>query len=247
MSKRSKQLRDLQKENQRLKRENMMLKTELEEMYGHKIKSKRSKYQAALQRQAKTEQLFSKKRYFGYVTEALKRTSIFQIYSKIIHAIRKFTFIRITLLILMAILTAIQSSAVFVIATSFFVVSLPFTLLVSNSAMILTFFGRRRINQTNRQLLQGKDVVVFFPPKGYTKEAAPFLCGMIKEFSQQENHICVVVSPYVFGRWGVFGDRGRPYFCSRTEATGVIIVRSAYYFTLKKKVFSQASSVTEIY
>ena len=247
MSKRSKQLKELQKENQRLKRENKMLKNELEEMYGHKLRHKKNKYQSAFHHQAQTQQLFSKKRYFGYVIEALKRTSVFHIYTKIIHTIRKFTFVRLTVLILLAIFSAIQTSAVFVIATSFFVVSLPFTLLISNSAMILTFFGRRRINQANRQLLSEKNVIVFFPPKGHSKATAPFLCGMIEEFSRKENHVCVVVSPYVFDRRGICGAKGRPYFCSRTDSEGILLVRSAYYFTLKKKIFNQASSVTEIY
>ena len=247
MSKRSKQLRDLQKENQRLKRENMMLKTELEELYGHKKRQKTGKYQAALQRGAQNERLFSKKRYAGYLWEALKRTSVFRIYQRILHAIRKVTFVRITLLVLLAILTAIQSSAVFVLATSFFVVSLPFTLLISNSAMILTFFGRRRIYHNNRQLLEGKNITVFFPPRGYRSESDPFLFGMIMENAKKEGHVSVVVSPYVFNSRGILGRRGRPYFSARAEEENVLLVRSAYYFNLKKKIFPHCSSITEIY
>lgn len=240
-------IEELKKENQRLRRENLMLKTELEELHGHPKKEKRGKYLAAFQRQSKNEQLFSKKSYFGYLYAALQRTSVFQIYSQIIHTIRRLTFIRITVIVLLAIFAAVQSSAIFVIATSFFVVSLPFTLLVSNSAMILTFFGRKKINGINRERIQGKTITVFFPKKGYSPAKTPFLCGMIYEDTQKEGHITVVVSPYVFNTRGVSGKTGKPYFSARYDPPGILLVRSPYYFTLKKKIFSESAGITEIY
>lgn len=247
MSQKESELSKLKRENQKLKRENLMLKAELEELHGQRKKQKTNKSEAALQKQSKTVHLYSKKRYTGYVLEALRRTSVFQIYSRIINAFRRLTFIRITLLVLIGILTALQTSAVFVLATSFFVVSLPFTLLVSSSAMILTFFGRRRIIANNRQRLSGKAVTVFFPPKGYSPSSTPFLCGMMREYAEKENHVTVVVSPYVFHSRGVNGKRGRPYFCSRSEESGILIVRSPYYFTMKKKILGDATHITEIY
>lgn len=247
MPKKEPSVQELKRENQRLKRENMMLKNELEEFHGHQRKETGNKYVDTLRRQAKNEQLFSKKRYLGYLTEALRRTSVFQIYSRIIHAFRRISFIRISLLVILAILTAVQTSAVFVLATSFFVVSLPFTLLISNSAMILTFFGRRKINGDNRQHIEGKAVTVFFPPRGYSPDTTPFLCGMILENAEKEGHVSVVVSPYVFHARGVLGKRGRPYFASRLDSSKVILVRSAYYFTMKKRVLNSALSITELY
>ena len=96
MPKKEPSVQELKRENQRLKRENMMLKNELEELHGHQRKETGNKYVDTLRRQAKNEQLFSKKRYLGYLTEALRRTSVFQIYSRIIHAFRRISFIRIS-------------------------------------------------------------------------------------------------------------------------------------------------------
>ena len=239
-------------ENRRLKRIIRSQEIELESLKGTSKKLPTGNSPVALfHSQAKNEHLFSKSKYTSYVLSLLRQTSIFHIYKQILHVVRRYTFIRTTVRILVILLAVIQSSAIFLLSASVFLISLPITLLISNATLILTFFLKRSINQKNKIRLQGKDVIVFFPIKRVFSSKSCFFHGLVQEITEQQNKICVIVSPYFWSARGLNNHSRRPYLASRAEGPSVLLIRKHYYFYLKRFISvedpSFLASMTEIY
>lgn len=241
------ELRKLKQENQRLKKEIRVLKEELAQ--GETLHASSSDDSViALEKHAKNERLFSKKRYVSYVYHLIRNTSVFSLYSRMIRFVRRYTFLRTTLKIITAILAILETSTVFVLATSFFIVSLPFTILISYSALLFSFFRGRSVRKTVEGMVQNKKIVIFFPPKGYDKNSNSFFCGMAREEAKRDDHFCVIVSPYFFKGIGLDKSSQKRYWIARFETENILLIRRHYYFTLKKKVFADHSrSIIEIY
>jgi hypothetical protein len=244
-------IRALKAENRALRQEVSVLKRELEEASGKRFRHPRHQKgdpnRALLVHQANNEVLFSKKRYFTYVLHLISSTSVFSIYKSILAFLRRYSFISMTLQILFAVLTVLQSSAIILIATSASFLALPFILICSYAVFFFAHFHRKRNDVNNRRLLAQKRIFVFFPPKKRALSPDSFFSGMVEEFSHQEDTICIVVSPHFWRNRGLFGNK-RIYRFSRTESEHILLVRRQYYFMLKKNVFNEASNeITEIY
>ena len=242
------QIKELRAENKRLAREIALLKIELEDAHGKRTRKKDTDpNRLLLEHQAQNEILFSKKRYFGYVVRLIANTSIFHFYKKILAFFRRYSFLSTTLKIVLAVLTVIQSSAIFVLATSASVLAFPFILILSYTAFFLAHLSRRKNDAVNKKLLAHKHIFVFFPPKKRALVPDSFFSGMVEEFSKRPDHICIVVSPYFWHNHGLFGNR-KPYRFSRAESESILLVRRQYYFMLKKNIFRVAAGdITEIY
>ncbi len=247
-SSQAEQIKILMTENKRLTREVAALKRELEHSRGKLLRGKGDDpHRALLDHQAQNDILFSRKRYFGYIVQLIKSTSFFRLYQKILAFFRRYALLSTTLKILLAILTVVQSSAIFVIATSASVVAIPFILTVSYAVFFLAHFHRKKNDAANKKLLANKHIVVFFPPKKRALEKDSFFSGMVEEFSHRPDHICIVVSPHFWRNRGLFGNR-KPYRFSRAESESILLVRRPYYFVLKKKFFHESDqNMTEIY
>ncbi len=244
----SAQIKELRAENKRLVREVAVLKRELEDSQGKLLARKGADpNHVLLAHQAQNEVLFSKKRYFGYIVQLIGSTSLFNLYKKILAFFRRYSLISTTLKIVLAILTVVQSSAIFVIATSASFVSIPFILVISYAVFFLAHFHRKKNDAINKKLLAEKHVFVFFPPKKRALSPDSFFSGMVEEFSRRPDHICIVVSPHFWRNHGLFGNR-KPYRFSRAESESILLVRRQYYFVLKKNIFNESSNdFTEIY
>ncbi len=240
-------LKELKKENRRLRREIDTLHLELEEIKGEASQSKNDFVHSEFEKQAQNEYLFSKNRYSAYIYDQIRRTSVFQVYAKIIRSVRRFTFIKTTLKILAILLGAIESSAIFVISASFFVISLPFTLFISNATLILTFFKGKQINAANKERILEKKVTILFPQKGHPFTPNSYFCSMAEDIAKDESNFCIIVSPYFWSSTGLHGKKGKPFLASRLEKDNILMIRRHYFFTLKKKVLSSSAHITEIY
>ena len=152
-----------------------------------------------------------------------------------------------TLKIVLTLLTVVQTSAIFVLATSASVVALPFILVVSYGAFFLAHISRKRNDAVNKKLLAHKRIFVFFPPKKRALSPDSYFSGMVEELSKKSDHICIVVSPHFWRNRGLFGNK-KPYRFSRVEHERILLVRRQYYFMLKKNIFNEyANDIIEIY
>ena len=241
-------IKELKAENRQLRQEVSALKHELAHAQtGPQKRKNAAPHEALLVHQAQNEVLFSKKRYFTYIFQLIGFTSVFHIYKRILAFFRRYSFISTTLKILLAVLTVVQSSAIFVLATSASVVLLPFMLLVSYAAFFLAHFNRKRNDAVNKELLRHKRIFVFFPPKKRALCQDSYFSGMVKELSEAPDHICIVVSPHFWRNRGLFGNN-KYYRFSRAESESILLVRRQYYFMLKKNILHESENeITEIY
>lgn len=243
-----KEIGELMAENRRLRSENASLKRELADAKGKlSLRRKENPHHALFAHQANNESLFAKKRYSGYVLQLIRNTTVFSIYTKILYFVRRYTFISLTVQILAAILTVVQSSAIFVLATSASVIALPFIFIISYVAFLVAHLSRRKNDVVNKKLIARKKIVVFFPPKGRALAEDSFFSGMVREFAADPDRTCLIVSPYFFRPLGL-GSSKKAYFFSRAEGENIILLRRQYYFTLKKKILNRlANDITEIF
>ena len=242
------ELRDLRAENRRLKHEVHSLKLELELYEGRKTRDRKDQVQAAFDSQAKNERLFSKKRYFTYILEVIKRTSVFRLYTRLLRLFRRFNFIRITVGLLAAVLLALQTGTLFVLSASASVISVPFTFLITYATFLFSTFRVKKDCRAHRVKMKGKKIYVFFPPKKGALSENSYFSGMVTDFSRQKDSFCVIVSPYFWSTRGLGGTKGKSYIASRSDGENLLIVRRHYYFTMKKRIFSSFSEkITELY
>ena len=242
------QIRKLTVENRRLNREIDSLKNELDELHGKSGKrSRQNKYQSALKQHSDIEEMFSKKNYPSFIFSHLKHTSIFQIYRRIINVIRRYTFITTSLKIVSILFVFVETAALFVLSTSAFIASLLLTIIASHVLTALTFFTRKKHNKRNYELMSQKNVTIFFPTKSRAFEAESFFSSFVYGEAEKENHIVIIVSPYMFKSIGLNQSK-KAYYISRMDGENIMLVRRNYYFTLKKNcIDAVASSVTEVY
>ncbi len=242
------ELRKLIIQNKKLSREVETLKEEVVALKGKGEKIiGAGKYRSAFRRRADTEEMFSKKTYFSYVWTHLRHTSFFNIYSRILSYMRKYAFVTTTLKIVSLLFVAVEAVILIVISTSAFVASLLFTLIMSQSLMLLSLFTRKKQNRRNLARLTNKNIYIFFPPKGKVFEGNSYFHYFVDECIKGRRDYAVIVSPYIFNSKGIFSEKS-PYHSARLDKEKVLIVRKNYYFTLRKNVIdTSAASVTEIY
>lgn len=247
ISKKDAQIKELLAENKRLKDEIRSLKYELESTDEKKIfKDHRDKSRAAFERQAENSRIFSKKRYTSFLAATIANTSVFRLYKKIVGVAKKYTLITVTLQIAAYTLAAIQTSAFFVIAASIFAVSLPFTFIFGYSALLFSFFGRRKLVKKLRQKTENKKIALFFLPKEKNVTENSFFAGNVKDWAARNGGVAFIISPYFFSSRGISRSR-RGYATLREEYENIYMIRRHTYFTLKKKVLKKDTDVTVVY
>lgn len=242
-------LRELTDENKRLQREIAFLKNEIqrEKRPARQLLKKRDKVEATFLRQSRNGNTFSQERYFSYVKNLVKNASVFWVYSSIIDAFRRFTFISVTIKIAAFILTLVQSGAAFILSTSAVIISLPFVFLFSGIGFMLSFLGSKKATKRARPLVKNKRVTVFFPASKSAFRSDSYFAGMVREAAKRPDSLCIIVTPGLFFSRGI-GDKKRYYFTTRKESENIIIVRKHFYYRFKNKIlFKEASGITEIY
>lgn len=241
-------IKELEAENRRLKTEVGILKHELSVVNGKKIfHDSQDKILESFEKIADNERLFSKKRYVSYLAAIISRTSVFKLYKKIISVVKKYTLITVSLKIAAYILAILQSSAIFVVALSVFLIFLPFTFILGYLAIVLSLFGRKRCIKRVTETTKNKSIAVFFASRGHQLSCDSFFAGTVREWKERHGGVAVIVSPYFFSSKGIT-DVKKLYTLMRIEETDVIIVRRHFFFTLNKRVFKDPKKdITMIY
>lgn len=226
-------------ELERLREENKALRSELEhikaELEGRKRgrSSQKDKYAEEFEKLSRNESLFSKKNYFSFLLNHISHTSIFHLYKRMVSISRKYALVSTSLKIAAVILAILQTSTIFVLATSVFIVSLPFTFIIGYSVFILTLFGRRRVTKMFKASVENKNITVLIPPRGRAFERGSFFRGMANDYASDENNFVIIVSPYFLSSKGV-GEKRSFFPMARFEKDNLVIVRRHYFFALKK-------------
>lgn len=242
-------IRQLTKENIRLRNEIATLKNEIQQGSAatRRFTKKRDSVQSMFFHQARRENTFSQKTHFAYFRHALKNASLLRFYSKIVNTVRHFTFVNTAIKIVLFILTIVKSGAIFLISTSTFIVSFPFMFLLSGIGAMLTMLGSHKATKTNRPILTDKNVCVFFPAKKSAIRDGTYFSGFVKSMSEQPDTVCIIVTQGFFFSRGISGNK-KFFLASRVDSDNVIIVRRHYYFKLKQSIIlPKSKKLTEIY
>ncbi len=230
------QIKALTEENQKLKQEIENLKEEIDSIKKDKILHKKGDaVSVSFENQALNAKLYSKKSYTTYLAGLIANTSFFRLYKRLLYIVRKYTFISTTLKIIAYILTFVQSGALFVLAASVSIISLPFTFIIGYSALAAALFGRRRLNKKLSKFFDGKNIFVMFPQRGNELNSDSFFSGNAKEFAKGENNAVIIVSPYFFSSRSISGKK-KVFISAREEDENILTVKRHYYFTLKRKL-----------
>lgn len=242
------EIRRLTVENRRLTREIDALKNEIHELEDKSsIRLRLNKYQTSLKRCAENESMFSKRNSFSFLLAQLKSTSFFQIYRRALTIFRRYSFITTSLKVFSIIFLFVEASLLVLISASAFIMSLIFTLFISQLFAFFTVLTKKRYNKKNTELMRGKNISIFFPPKERAFDYDSFFHGFVREEAEKENSVAVIVSPFLFNSAGLEHSKKIYYYC-REDGKNILLVRRRYYFTLRKKVISQvACNVKEIY
>ena len=229
-----KEIRELRAENKRLRAKNAALSDELYSL--RKSASLRAKNRRlALEGGARRAELFSRKSFASFLIGSFKLRYLFSFYQRLVYIVRKYTFITTTLKILTFIFGVLQSGAIIVLFTGTMAITVPLTLIFSYAAAVLTFIFRKRLTAKSRAMLSGKSVTVFFPPRSRAFEEDSYFRGMVRDAARNEDSLSVVVSPYAFSPAGI--SKKKSFFLAvRRESERIIIMRSHYFFTFKKKI-----------
>ena len=241
-------IKELEAENKQLKTEVDNLKRELAAMNDKKIfHDSQDKILLSFERSADNERLFSKKRYTSYIAAIISRTSVFKLYKRIILFAKKYTLLTVSLKMAAYVIALIQSSAVFVVALSVFIVLLPFTFIFGYLTLMISLFGRRRKIKKVTEMTKNKSVAVFFASKADQLTSDSFFAGTVREWKDRRGGVAVIVSPYIFGARGISGSK-KTYSLMRVEEADVIIIRKHFFFTLDKRIFKNSDKdITMIY
>lgn len=241
-------LKELEAENKRLKREIALLKRELAAKNGkNTFTDYTDKTRADLEKRAQNARHYAKKSYTAFLVSLISATSVFKLYKRIVGIVKKYTLVTFSLKIATYILAAVQSSAIFVVALSVFLISLPFTFIIGYSATLLSFFAKKRMLKKASRILCGKRIAVFFPSRGAFLTKSSFFAGTVRDWRDRYSGIAIIVSPYIFSKRGI-SAAPKAFTLMREEEKDILIIRRHFYFALSKKILKkQEESLTEIY
>ena len=227
------EIRRLRLENRLLRAKNAYLCDELRTIKKDAIiREKRERL--FLRSTASRARLFSKKNFAGFLIGSFKLKSLFTFYRRLVYVVRRYTFIATTIKILTFALGILQSGAIIVLLTGTMALALPLTLIFTYTAIVFSFIFRKRIAKRVRTIICNKKVTVFFPQRKRAFEKGSFFEAMVCDSVKDEGSLAVIVSPYAISTIGISKKR-TPFLALRTESERIVIMRSHYFFTFKKK------------
>ena len=174
-------IRDLQRENRKLRKENEYLK-HLSMQYDEIPKDEESPEQKILSVAVKRTYGLGAKNYFSYIFQRIRNSRMFLIFDKTRFAMKIFKFAKKMWIFSIAFFAFLGISAQVLLTIGLLTVLIPVALIVSAVIGIYTYLSRRKRNKILRHLFseyyEGKIYFVFLPNNqsdGYFARTAPAL------------------------------------------------------------------------
>ena len=209
---------------------------------GKKIKKEKdTKISEEWSDRSRNRKRYSKKTMTGFVVSTVTNSSLYSIFYKITVWFKKISFLSTVLIIIKAILTAISTSAIFILFLVVLIPLLPFILIAALVSCVHTLLSFKKYNEKFRSLIQDKKLLVFFPSKNDSFDPESYLGKTFSTLSDKNTAI-IAVTPYFFSSKG-FGGKGGFLTC-RHEMKNVYIVRRRYFFIFKRRVIKNANCET---
>ena len=174
-------IRDLQRENRRLRKENEYLK-HLSMQYDEVPKNEETPEQKMLSSAVKRTHTLNSKNYFSYILQRFRTSRPFLIFDKTRFAMKGFKFAKKMWIFFIGFFAFLGISAQVLLIAGALVVFIPAALIASTAIGIYTYFSHRKRDEILKPLYSedygGKVYLVFLPkdhPNGYFLRTAEVL------------------------------------------------------------------------
>ncbi len=222
-----------QNEIRRLRRENRHLRRYVESSAEHDGRHS-SPEEALLASMTQQSRLIDAAGYPRYLYDSLRRSSPFRIWSRVMTYFRRFRFLSVIFRAAAQIIAFIETSAILIVTSTIFVVTLPLLLIALLASSIVTRTRGRRLNRRLAAELKDKRIFVFFPSASPEPGYGSVMHATVEQLGGREGCVCFVVSPHTVSS-RIFGQRGM-FFLMRQPSENVFYIRRSYYFLLRRDV-----------
>lgn len=177
-----------------------------------------------------------------YLFDRIRHATLYTELQRLLAYLRRIRMVAFLLRALSFFLTLLETGALVLVTTVLFVILLPIGLLLMLTLLFTALVQSIRTNRLLRQELSGRTVYVFFDvPDVGAGEASRFFAQNALERSLQKDCACLCISPYWISSRGLFK---KGFYCTaRKEAAHLYLVRRYYFFSLKRNVLGNVSTV----
>lgn len=239
-SARDEQIKQLSRELDRLRRENLRLSR----LAGLQQKDNPdSRAEEVLAYQAATRRLMSSPSYASYLAGFVRASSPYRAWHGIVGYARRLRLLSGAARILARVVAFIETSAVLLLLASAAIILVPLLLLLFVITFITALFERKRLLHRLAGAIRDRDVYVFFPAKKEQLLPGSFYFGAMEELSRKNSDFVIAVSPALKSSAGFLFPNAR----RSGKNPNLYIVRRHFFFRLRKTLESGPANLTFIY
>ena len=177
---------------------------------------------------------YRKNNYFSYVQGSLRTSAFFRLLKKGFLIARRLSFVSFLLTVGTMLLSALETGALFLLISAFYLTFFPFFVLPAGIAILSgILLGSRRRTQLGTAV-KNKHVTVFFPVRGSGFAASSFFKANAVCMAAAADSVVLVVTPYF---WSLRGLGGHGFFNAfRQEGEHLFLLRRRFWFSFYRKV-----------
>lgn len=182
---------------------------------------------------------YRKRSFLRYLVDSFRESMLMEIITKFRRYLKRFQLLQMLFPILLAVGAFVAVGIVSPLALLILCVGV-----ILPTALILLDF--HRMNKHLRQELVDRRIRIMIPPKKGAMEKDSFFVRNARAMAAEDDVTVIVVTPYLCSGRGMGGRKS--FFTARKEADTLYLVRSHYFFTLRRRVLDRLDSdVTVIY
>lgn len=193
--------------------------------------------EALLEQISKTVEQSRRGGFFKDVLITVRSARPYRLYQSFLARLRGLRMIGLILRIIGYVFAFLQTGTLFLLTAALLFVILPLLVLGSASILLIAWMDIKKSRKHVEECIQNKNVYVFFTAGAFTVRWA-------KELAQNENALCLIISPHWISPSSPACNRF--YLNRRGLAPGVLLIRRYFYFHLRKKSL-QKEALTLIY
>ena len=213
-------------------------------------KNKKSPFPASVSdeiaERIRNDKAFGHRGYLFYLSSLLQKSQIYLLWHRYLDVFRKFRLLSLLFRVYSYLFVLLQLGTAFFVLVVGLLLFLPLLILSAGIVAFSALLLYRRENKSMARILEGQNVIVFFPTCGGELTSGDFWRSHVETLASRQGTAVLIVSPYFWSRKGIVGNRF--YFLLRKEKEKIYILRKHYYFSLKQAVLDKkTNSLTLIY
>lgn len=191
---------------------------------------------ARLHARGRYARYYDRKSYPLFLLDIFTDSAFFLWWSRAWSYARRIRLARTVVLVLALLLAATQTGTLFVLLSAIYLTLLPFLLAGIGICLTAALLHTRAVNRRLRSDLDGRHIRVLFPTRSlpFNEHAQPFFFASVRAMAAEPNTAVVIVSPHLLSPISPYGRH--MFVTARRETEQIYLVRSYYYFTLRRRI-----------